>query len=328
MTKLRIAGLVLGAVAGLAAPARAQFDGARIYWTLPINTNILGVTTVRGTINAAWTNFQRIEPSVRVNNNLYLLSYSRTFGLFGRSAMATLMLPAGAIGTDASTPPGAGVASEFVHGVGDPSLGLWVNLVGAPRQRVRDFVRYEQGTTVALSFAGKAPVGQYDAGSTLNIGSNQWKAKLGLPIVQGLGSWTPGSRMTLEVLPSVTFSGDNGDALGQTIAQDPTIAVESHLTRDVTKRAFVSLDYTYLRLGQATYTDNTTGMVSRSSNAVGTHLVGVTAGFEINDNMRLFVTHQQTASSDVSNVDLQGELLKVTLSWSWHTVLERLRDLK
>lgn len=320
--------LVTAALLGVAAPARAQFDGAHVYWTLPINTNILGVTAVKGGINAAFTNFHRVEPTIRVDNNLYLLSFSRSLGLFGRSMVVTAILPAGSIGADIAAPAGAGLTDEFVHGVADPSLGFWINFLGAPAQKVKDYVRYEQGTTLALNVSGTFPLGQYDEESPLNIGGNQWKLRLGLPIVQSIGAWVPGRRTTIEITPTATFVSENSASLGQSIEQDATYAVEAHASRDITKRAFLSLDYSYIRLGASTYTSNQTGEVVRSSDAVATHLLGLTAGFEVNENLRLFVSHFQTTADDIDAVDLQGELLKVMLSWSWHTVLERLRELE
>ena len=319
--------LLAALLAGSAGPLVAQLDGTRVYWAVPINTNILGATAVRGTVNAAWTNLHRVQPSIRIDNSLYFASYSRSFGLFNRSAMASAILPAGAIGTAVALPPGTPIGDDFVHGVGDPSLGLWINLLGAPELPVREFLRFEQSTTVSFSATGTVPLGQYDPQSPLNIGGNQWKLRLGLPIVHALGAWVPGSRTTLEVFPAWTIVGDNSDALGQTVSQDPTFSLETHLTRDVTSRAFLSLDYSFLRLGASTYTDNQSGAVVESTGSTEAHLMGATMGFEINENLRLFVTHMQTASDDMGSFDLSGELLKVMLSWSWHTVLERTRQL-
>ncbi len=326
MRRILISIAAVGALLG-AAPLAAQFDGPQFYWTMPINMNIVGVTGVHGAMNAAWTNFQRVEPSLTVDNNLYLLSYSRSFGLLGRSAVATAMLPAGRIRISSDLPPGTGVGDEFVHGVGDPSLGLWINVIGAPAQKVRDFVRYEQATTVALASTVSVPVGRYDADAAVNIGSNQWKVRLGLPMVQRIGVWAPGRRTTIEVTPTVTLAGDNDDALGLVLSQDPTVAVEAHVRRDITKKAFLSLDYTYIRLGASTYTDPASDAVLHSGSATSTNLLGVTAGFEVNDNMRLFITHMQTTSESIDAVDLRGDLLKVTVSWGWHSVLERLTAL-
>lgn len=309
--------------AGCAQTVSAQLDGPHVYWTLPINTNIVGLTAVRGSANAAWANFNRVEPSVRIDNSLYLLSYSRSFGLFGRSAMATLLGSAGSISTTTSLPPGTPVGDDYIQGVADPSLGFWINLFGSADQPVREFIRYEQGTSVHLSLMGTFPVGQYDESALLNMGGNHWKVRLGLPIVQGIGAWVPGSRTTLEILPTMTIVGDNADALGATVDQDPSYAVEIHLTRDFTRRAFISLDYSYLRLGGSTYMDNASGATVQSSGATTAHLAGATLGYEVNDNLRLFVTHMQTASEDMGSFELSGEVLKVMLSYSWHAVLER-----
>jgi len=287
---------------------------------------VIGVVAIGGVVNAAWSNIHRVEPTIDIANNLYMLTYTRSQPLLGRSALISLILPAGSISTDASLPLGAG--DGFVHGIGDPGISATLNLIGAPNLSVSDFLRYEQTTTVALSLMGSFPLGQYDPEGVLNMGSNQTKLRIGLPVVQALGAWVPGRRTTLEILPTVTLLSGNDDARGQSIDSDAAWMVESHLTRDMTKRAFLSLDYSYIRLGASTTTDNATGEVTGMSEATVAHLIGATAHFEVNDNLGLYITHMQTFAEESDGVQLQGSLLKLMVSWGWHDVMERVRNLR
>lgn len=306
------------------SPALAQIDGARVQWPLPKNLSVFGVHILSGTANATLTNLPFIQPSIDIDNQLYLLSYSRSQPVFGRSAIFMLSLPAGIIRTNSNLPVEG--ANDSRDGIGDPSLGVTINLIGAPGLMLREYARYDLGTAVHVGVKGTFGIGSYDSDEALNIGSNQSKLRLSLPVVRAFGPWVPGRRTTLEVTPSLTLIGDNDDAQGTTIDQDPMFAVEAHLSRDFTKRAFISGDYTFARFGETRSTDNVTGAVSGAREAASAHLLGVTVSFQVNDNLQLFLTHLQTTAEEKSPVALEGALLRVTLTWSWHPVIERRRD--
>lgn len=312
---------------GLVLPvsAFAQLDGPRVYWPLPKNMSVLGVHGVLGTANATFVNVNRIQPSLNLQNTLFLLSYSRSQPLFGRSVLFTGVVPAGVIETNSSLPT---ASDPFVHGLGDPSVGMTVNLFGAPGLMLREWLRYDLKTTVSLGAIFNLPAGQYDETQSLNVGSNQFKTRIHLPIVHSLGPWVSGERTTVEVTPSITFLANNDDSLGSTVDQDPMLSLETHLTRDVTRNAFASLDYTYLRFGQSTFVDNETGEIERTVGSRETHLLGATVSFRVNDNLLLYVTHMQTFNgTDVgSRVALEGALTRFSLTWSWHPVVERRRS--
>ncbi len=315
--------------------AIAQFDGARIYWPLPKNTNILGVTGIVGDANATLSNWEFAQAEASISTKLYFLSYTRVQPVLGRTAFWTLMLPAGhfAAGSIVEVPAPVGNStvrvagpSEFVHGVGDPSFSATVNLYGAPGLKAKEYARYDLSTTVGLQLKTSFPLGQYDEDAPASLGSNVFKSKFAVPITRALGDWVPGRRVALDLMPSLTLFTENGDYLGQRVQQDPTIAVEAHLSRDLTKRAFLSLDYTYLRSGGAAYTDSGTGTKVAETDAMDTHMLGVTTNFQINDNLLLFLTHMQTFGAEADPVVLEGAMFKATLSWSWHAVLQRARD--
>ena len=56
----------------------AQLDGPRTYWALPKNLNILSVHAINAKVNASVNNLSFVNPSVTVDNNLYMLSYTRS----------------------------------------------------------------------------------------------------------------------------------------------------------------------------------------------------------------------------------------------------------
>ena len=307
-----------------ATPLLAQLDGTRVYWPLPKNMNIVGVHAIRGTVNATLTNLHFIQPSLDIDNELYLLTYTRSQPVLGRSFMVTASLPMGVIQTDSSLP--VTTNDSFVHGVGDLSLATTINLVGAPGLMLREYARYDLRTVLWLNLNATLPVGQYNPDEPLNVGSNQTRLRLGLPFVQAFGPWVPGNRTTLEIMPSITLISDNDDFQQQTIEQDPFFAIEAHLTRDFTRNAAISLDYSFLRFGDSKSFDNNTGMQTGLTDSQTAHLLGVTLNFKINDNLSLFATHMQTLGSDEETpIVLEGALVRATLTWSFHRVIERRR---
>jgi hypothetical protein len=322
--KRLILGLALSQLLVAAAPAAAQLDGARVQWPLPKNMNVVSLHVLSGTANASLTNVHQIQPSLDITNKLYLLGWTRSQPVFGRTAVFSAMLPAGVIQTSSSLP--ATATDPFVHGIGDPSLSATINLFGAPGLMLREYLRYDLRSTVGFGVSASFPLGQYEASEPLNIGSNQNKVRFSLPMVQSFADWVPGERTTLEVVPSYTWLSTNDDAQGQSIDQGGMWAVETHLSRDITRNAFISADYTYIRFGEATRTSNTTGTVVGTTPAADAHMIGGTVSFQLNDNLGAYVTHMQTVSTDTGvPVTLEGALFRVSLTWSFHRVIERRR---
>ncbi len=317
--------LTLYVIGALAIPAVAQFDGPRVYWPLPKNTNIVGAHAIFGTVNAALSNWEFAQPSVSIQNNLYMLTYTRFQPIFNRTAIWTIALPVGQIKTNAS-PVLPGPTSDFVHGVGDPSISGTINLLGASGLKAKEYARYDLSTTVAFRVNASFPIGQYDESESSSMGSNQYKVRFSLPVVKALSAWVPGKKLALDVMPSVILFSRNNDFQGQEIEQKPVFTVESHLTRDITKKAFISFDYSFIRGGEATYIDKQSGVTVQETDATNTHLLGMTVNFQINNNMQLFLTHMQTFASEDAPVSLDGALFKATISWSWHDVLQGIHD--
>lgn len=309
--------------------AFAQLDGARTYWALPKNMNIVSAHLISGKANASINNLSFINPSATVDNNLYMLAYTRSQPLLGRTFYSTFILPAADITAIINLDPDGPAATSFSlfqHGLGDIVWSNTINLLGAEGLMIKDFVRHESPTLVYLQAAATFPTGQYDATNPINIGSNQFKLKVGLPTVQRIGPWVDGQRMTLEVFPAYTLIGKNDDFQGQEIEQQGVFTLETHLTRDVTKEAFLSLDYSYINGGSSDFISKESGAVLKTQDGQNAHLLGATLGYKINDYMSLFLTHSQTFSSGNDDVSLEGTVTKITLSWGFHDFQEKFRS--
>lgn len=316
---------VLACLLGAASPVRAQFDGPRVYLPIPQNTNVLSGHVVGGTANASWEAWHNLFADVDVRNSLFLLGYTRNQSMRGRSVHWQGILPLGVV--NLATPLPVSTSPQFVHGIGDPSIGTTVNLFGAPGMTLAQYRRHELGVSANLGVLVTLPVGQYDETQALNLGANQWRTRVSAPLLWSIGAWVPGRRTTLEVMPAVTVFGDNADNRGVRISQKPVYAVEAHLTRDVTDDGFVSLDYSWVGGGAQTLTSNEFNVTVGEREKLDAHLLGLTLGFNVNDRLRLNVTHMQTLAPATGGAPLEGALTKVSLMWSWHPVVERYRKL-
>lgn len=321
--------LLLIVIVLLSFPMLAQLDGPRTYWPLPKNLNILSAHVINGKVNASLNNLSFINPSVLVDNNLYMLTYTRSQPIFGRTFYSTIFIPAGNITATVNVDlPGTNSVSNtiFQHGFGDIIWSNTINIMGAEGLMIKDFVRHENTTMVYFQAAVTFPTGEYEESNPINIGSNQFKFKLGLPIVQRIGKLVDGHKMSLEVFPSFTIISDNNDFQNQEVNQKGVFILESHLTKDVTQKAFLSVDYSFINGGNTEFISKETGRIIAEQAGQNTHLIGATVGFNVNDRLNLFLTHNQTLSSGNDNVSLDGTVTKLTLSWSFHDFQEKFKS--
>ncbi|MBM9614215.1 transporter [Desulfobulbus rhabdoformis] len=87
------------------------------------------------------------------------------------------------------------------------------------------------------------PTGEYDENSAVNMGTNRYAFQAEVGFVKGWEVQT-GHNLYLEVSPSVFFYGDNDDYQGnKELSQDPSFALETHLSYDLTSNLVVGLSY-------------------------------------------------------------------------------------
>jgi Putative MetA-pathway of phenol degradation len=293
---------------------------ARFYWKTLSDSNAVPVIfqSLSGNTNP-FDPANTITPGANLDATLGIVGYARTFSLFDRAAMAALLFPMGNISGEVTV---AGrTFNQSASGFGDPMIEFNVNVIGPPAQKnIPDVLRYEPGFSVDLLADLAVPIGEYDSSQPLNIGQNRWYGRFGVPTILQIGPWVPGQRMTLELLPAVWFFGNNDDYVGQTIETDPLFQLDAHLTRDITDKLWASLDAAWYYGGEATIND----VQGEKLNNIG---LGITLGYQINDNLNLTVGYKSTIN-DSSSDDLRMDSFMVSLVYGWHPLLEGSRRLK
>lgn len=263
------------------APARAQMYGPRQFWPAPVGTDVFTLNNLYTASNTI-VDTSVVYPNLTVDTFVVAPSYSRFFGIGSQLLQATVALPyAWADVTVAESRTGIS-RNPRRDGLADAYGHLTVGLLNAPALPPATFVAYmgqENPDVVIFALAGLfAPTGAYDADRVVNIGTNRWTFRAGLPITARLSeSWAPGKTTTLEVLPTIDlFTPNNnpsqpdfdfrvrGLPVGQALTrllptpsqttQDPLGALEMHLTHDLSKSLWVSLD-SYSKVGGGTNAD-------------------------------------------------------------------------
>jgi len=293
---------------------------ARFYWKTLSDSNAVPVIfqSLSGNTNP-FDPSHNITPGASLDATLGIVGYARTFSLFDRAAMAALLFPMGHISGEVTV---AGrTFNQSASGFGDPMLEFNINVIGPPAQKdIPAVMRYEPGFSIDLLADLAVPIGEYDSSQPLNIGQNRWYGRFGVPTILQIGPWVPGQRMTLEFLPAVWFFGNNDDYVGQTIETDPLFQLDAHLTRDITEKLWASLDAAWYYGGEATIND----VQGEKLNNIG---LGITLGYQINDNLNLTVGYKSTIN-DSSSDDLRMDSFMVSLVFGWHPLLEGSRRLK
>jgi hypothetical protein len=310
--------LALGA---LCPPQSLAQVPARFYWKTLSDANAVPLifNSVSGNTNPFNPAHSVVAPNANLSATLAMAGYARTFSLFDRAAMAAVLLPMGRISGD-GTVLGRSF-NQSANGFGDPMIEFNINILGPPAQKnIPDVLRYEPGFSVDLLADLAIPIGEYDSSRVLNLGQNRWYGRLGMPIIWQLGPWVPGQRTTLEFLPAVWLFGDNDNYVGQTLKTDPLFQLDAHLTRDLTERFWGALD-------GAWYNGAKASINGVSGNALNNLGVGLTLGYQINDNLNLTVGYKSTLN-DSSPGDLRMDSFMVTLVFGWHPLIEGMRRLK
>ncbi len=317
----RWVGATMLAIGALCPPqALAQVPG-RFYWKTLSDANAVPLVfqSLSGNTNP-FDPAHIVTPGAHVDATLAMTGYARTFTLLDRSAMAAIILPMGRVSGDITA---AGKSfNQSANGFGDPMVEFDLNLVGPKAQKnLPDVLRYEPGFSVDLLADLALPIGNYDSSQPLNLGQNRWYGRLGAPVIWQLGPWVPGQRTTLELLPAVWLFGNNNDYVGQTLKTDPLFQLDAHLTRDFTERFWGALDASWYNGGKASIN----GVEGQKLNNWG---VGLTLGYQVNDNLNLTVGYKSTLNSSSDPTALRMDNFMVTLVFGWHPLLEGARRLK
>jgi hypothetical protein len=292
----------------------------RFYWK-----SLSGANAVPVIFQSLSGNANPIDPAhvvsadADIDANVLIAGYAKMLPLFDRTLTLAVLEPMGRISGD--TTVAGRTYGQDATGFGDPMIEVGINLVGPKAQRtIPDVLRYEPGFSLDVIVDLAFPIGEYDSGQALNLGQNRWYGRVGAPMILQIGSWVPGRRTSLEVLPSIWCFSDNDDYVGENLSTDPMFQVEAHLTRDFTEHFWGSLDSTYLGGGKSTVGGSTGDSLSNLG-------VGFTLGYQINDNISLTAGYMATVN-DSEPTDLQMDGFRISFTYGWHKIVEGQKRLK
>jgi len=172
------------------------------------------------------------------------LAYLRSFGVFGRSSKADVILPYAWVSGDALL-AGQSVSRE-VEGFGDPRFRFSMNFLGAPALTLKELRERKESLVAGASVQLSAPLGQYDEDKVVNISANRWSVKPELGASKAFGNFSA------ELAAGVTFFTDNDDFLGQKREQDPIYSAQGHLVYQFRPGIWLAVTGVYYTGGRTT----------------------------------------------------------------------------
>jgi hypothetical protein len=284
----------------------AQELSPRAYLITPIHSNAINLTWsfYDGSID-----FNGALPSSNATGryNIGIVSYYHSFGVFGRSANVVASLPY-AVGNFEGT--AFGVENHLYRsGLTDSIYRVAVNLKGGPAMQPRDFVKWNQKVLIGASLKVIAPTGQYDPTKLIGWGANRWGFKPELGYSQRLGKWM------LDAYGGVWFFTTNTDYWSRNIyfagtrsqSQDPVGAVETHLSYNLTRRLWVSLDGNYWFGGSTSVAGVPNPLTSQRNSRIG-----ATAAIPITRHQSL-----KFGYSDGAHIEFGGNYKNTSVSWQY-----------
>lgn len=232
-----VAGLLLWL---LALPGSAQDLDPRAYVWLPVNANsaIAGYTySYGGVVTDPTLPIEDLEASVHAAS----LGYAQTFGLFGLTSQAMVVLPYSWVEASGEV---VGQSQRVTRsGFADSRLRLTVLIHGAPAVSLEEFVKEPKGKTlVGASLSIGVPTGEFFADKLINIGTNRWSFKPEVALSQPLGK-----RWLFDVYAGVWFFTTNDSFYpgSSTRSQEPLGSFQAHISYNITPRLWVAYNATY-----------------------------------------------------------------------------------
>ncbi len=268
MARRMTRGLLIWVLVSLSATAAsAQELSPRAYWPAPKGTKV----AVFG-YQYSWGDVVTDPslPIIGVDSKIStgLAGYRQTFDLLGRTANFLVEVPytwGSSIGELAGEP-----ARRDFSGIGDISVTLSVNLVGAPSMDSAEFreLRANPHPILGASVKVLVPTGAYEADRLINVGANRWAIKIELGYTLPIRA-----RWLFEIEMGTWIFSDNDDFLGRTREQASVLATEIHLVRRFRPGFWASLDLNYYTGGRSTIGGKQLGDLQRNSRLGGTVVV-------------------------------------------------------
>lgn len=169
------------------------------------------------------------DPSLPISNvhatiNTGVLGYSRTFGLFERTASTAIALPY--LRGDVSGVVGEQGTRVTRSGLGDLRLRFAQSLAGSPALTPEAFAQHEPTASLGTSLVVIAPTGDYNPSHLVNVGSNRWAFKPEVGVSEQVGRWFADAAAGVWL-----FTDNHSFFNGHVRGQDPLWSVQAHAGR-------------------------------------------------------------------------------------------------
>ena len=215
----------------------AEGDGARVFGVMPVGINVLAfdLLSIQDANRAFDPNL--VTPFAKYDTNLGTVQYIRTMQIKGRFVAMFGILRGGQTRRKLA----GNVQIDSSNGLIDLFIGALINLKGLPPMSREEFQQFEPRTVFHLLLGASLPLGEYDRSNVVNLGSNRYTFRIGLPVIHTI-SWGKGNRTSWEITPSIFFFTENKD---RQLKQDPMFKLETHLTHDLGERVWGAVGLFY-----------------------------------------------------------------------------------
>lgn len=299
----RLAVLALMGIAWAPGWSAAQEIDPRSYTPNPTHLTVV-VAAYGYSTGAVLTDPSLPVEDVEAELNAAAIGVGRTFGLFGHSANASIVMPF--VHGDFT-----GMVDEVARavsrtGIGDARLRLTTNLIGGPALRPAEFARHKPRTTLGASLTVSAPTGEYHADKLINVGNNRWAIKPELGLTHPAGRWL------FEAYAGIWLFGDNDNFLGdRRREQDPLTNFQGHVSYTFRPRLWLAANATFYEGGR-TSVDGAAAPARLSNSRVGLTLsvpVGKTQSLKF-------------SWSEGATTRLGSDFTVYGIAWQW-TLIDR-----
>jgi hypothetical protein len=238
------AAVLLACATVAAGKAEAQEIEPRAFSPSPVGVTFFLAAAGRST-GGVLTDPSLPVDDVEAEIDVGALGFGHSFGLFGRTASAAIVLPY-VSGDFTGTLNGENAEAQR-SGLGDTKMRLSVNLLGNPAMTPAEFAQRRPKTTIGASLSISAPTGEYYPARLVNVGTNRWAIKPEIGVSHPLGRWT------LEATAGVWLFEDNDDFFGgRQREQDPLASIQAHVGYTFRPRLWLAFNATFYEGGEST----------------------------------------------------------------------------
>lgn len=221
-------------------------------WThLPVGLDVIGATYVHTAGDLFFDPVLLVDDG-EIEQHTAVASYTRTFGLAGRTARLDVIVPFKSARWQGLLD---GVFTTVQRtGPADPIFRLSINLVGGPALKSKEFqdfrAAHTTSTIVGMGLAVSVPLGEYKNDKLLNLGGNRVVIVPEIGVVHTRGRWS------YELTGSVFLFGGNDEFWnGNKYEQNPLYAVQAHVIHVFRPGVWLALSAAYGRDGDSEVND-------------------------------------------------------------------------